>query len=132
MSNLAVTPLIQIGAGQGGLLTTTDGLPMSSGNVYAPEWGEDDFGDMQNAEYFLTTCGGYKGPQTSVLTPGKYRINPKLFRVKMVDVTNVPRASVAVIKSNVGSVPSGGSETGRLVDDAQRGIRRRPLAEGEY
>ena len=130
--NLEVSPLIQIEAGQVGLLTTTDGLPMSSGNVYAPEWGEDDFGDMQNAEYFLTTGGGYKGPQTSVLTPGKYRINPKLFRVKMVDVTNVPRASVAVIKSNVGSMPPGGIEAGRLVDDDQRGIRRRPLAEGEY
>ena len=117
--NLEVSPLIQIEAGQVGLLTTTDGLPMASGNVYAPEWGEDDFGDMQNAEYFLTTGGGYKGPQTSVLTPGKYRINPKLFRVKMVDVTNVPRASVAVIKSNVGSMPPGGIEAGRLVDDDQ-------------
>jgi regulator of protease activity HflC (stomatin/prohibitin superfamily) len=115
--------LIEIGQDELGMLTALDGKPLPSGQVYAPEWGEDVFQQMLDAEHFLTEGNGYKGPQTSVLTPGKYRLNPKLFSVEKVGVTNIERATVGVIKSNVG--PAGG-QVSQLVEKGERGIWRVP------
>jgi uncharacterized membrane protein YqiK len=86
---------------------------------------------MLDAQHFLTDGGGFKGPQTSVLRPGKWRLNPKLFRVEKVPVTNVEKATVAVIKSNVGPSPAGAEED-RLVQRGQRGIWRAPLLPQKY
>jgi hypothetical protein len=41
------------------------------------------------------------GPQTNVLSPGKYRYNHYLFDVEFGNVTDIPKGFVAVIKSNV-------------------------------
>lgn len=122
--------IVQIESGSVGLLTASDGQPLPTGEIYAPEWEESEVKRLaQDAAYFLTDGGGFKGPQSSVLTPGKYRINPKLFSVEIVPVTNVERGTVAVVKSNVGPVPPAGATT---VDRGNRGIWSEPLMPQEY
>jgi len=124
--------ITDIPAGKVGLLTASDGKPLPADTTYAPEWPAGSEKNMaQDAEYFLTKGGGCRGPQTSVLKPGKHRINPTLFTVKLVPITTVEKAKVGVVKSNVGErVASTGGRT--LVDRGQRGIWREPLLEGQY
>ncbi|MCH8839860.1 MAG: hypothetical protein IH831_04135 [Planctomycetes bacterium] len=130
----------KIPAGSVGLLNAKDGLPLPRDTAYAPEWPEGTEREMaQDAEFFLGEVGlGTKGPQTSVLKPGSYRINPSLFELKTVPVTTIEKATVGVVKSNVGDrpvVPEGGtSDAGkrRTVKVGERGIWREPLLEGQY
>lgn len=119
--------------GQVGLLTAVDGLPLPEGQTYAPEFAENRRQDMLRAEFFLGEGKGHKGPQSTVLTPGKHRLNTALFQVEMVPATIVPKATAAVVKSNVGAISQdAASVEGRLVGDDEQGIRRRPLTEGAY
>ncbi len=120
-------PMVEIKEGFIGLVQTADGRSLPPDTIYAPEWKEPD--KMLNAEYFLSEGNGFKGPQLSVLKPGKYRINTKLFTVKAVPVVNVRVGTVAVIKSNVGEVVEAKD---RLVEVGQRGVWNKPLGEGQY
>lgn len=120
-------PVIEIKDGQVGLMQAADGRSLPADTIYAPEWDQPD--KMLNAEYFLGEGKGYKGPQLTVLKPGKYRLNPRLFTIIDVPVTNVKVGTVAVIKSNVGE-PIRTKD--RLVEIGQRGIWKKPLSEGQY
>ncbi len=119
--------MVQIQEGAVGIIQAQDGRSLPENTVFAPEWNNPD--EMINAQYFLGEGNGYKGPQVSVLTPGTYRLNTKLFKVVQAPVVNVKTGSVAVIKSNVGDVPDSND---RLVDVGQRGIWRTPKTEGQY
>ena len=55
---------------------------------------------MLDAEVFLLN-GGQRGPQLSVLTPGKYRLNRYLWDITEVDAKEVKAGFVGVVKSNV-------------------------------
>jgi len=118
--------IVEVGENEVGLVKAQDGRPLPEGEAFAPAMPEDEFSELvQDARAFLTE-GGYKGPQTNVLKPGKYRLNPRLFDVEKVPVTNVPKATVAVIKSNVGPQTTiEGSE--RLVPQGARGIWIGPI-----
>ena len=119
--------MIEIEQGAVGLLQAKDGQSLPSGEIYAPQWDEPD--KMLNAEYFLREGNGYKGPQLTVLRPGRYRINTQLFEIKRVPITNVTVGTVAVVKSNVGEPVK---TKDRLVEVGQRGIWNKPLTEGQY
>ncbi|MSR13635.1 MAG: hypothetical protein EXR86_03545 [Gammaproteobacteria bacterium] len=93
-------PVTDIPSGSYGLLTARDGRPLSDGEFLAKGWREEDFEKMLDAEYFLKHNGS-RGPQLSVLKPGKYRINSYLFDVKILPSIEVHAGEVAVIKSNV-------------------------------
>jgi uncharacterized membrane protein YqiK len=123
--------VISIGEGEVGLIATTDGQPLTPGEIYAPEWSPEAFKGMLDAEYFLGEGGGYKGPQASVLTPGDHRLNTRLYQVEIVPVTNIEQATVGVVKSNVGEIVTGATETD-LVERGQRGIWRQPLLPQKY
>jgi uncharacterized membrane protein YqiK len=120
-------PVIEIKDGQVGLIQAADGRSLPVNTIYAPEWDQPD--KMLNAEYFLGEGKGYKGPQLTVLKPGKYRLNPRLFTITSEPVTNVRVGTVAVIKSNVGEQIQ---SPDRLVEVGQRGIWKKPLGEGQY
>ena len=120
-------PIIEIRDGHVGLVQAADGRSLPPDTIYAPEWDQPD--QMLNAEHFLSQGKGYKGPQLTVLKPGKYRLNPRLFTITNVPVTNVLVGTVAVIKSNVGEQVQ---TQDRLVDIGQRGIWEKPLGEGQY
>ncbi len=129
--DIELVPIQVIEEGEVGVLTASDGQPLPPGAIYAPEWPPEEFKRMaEDAVYFLTDGSGFKGPQTSVLTPGKYRLNSKLFTVEIVPVTNVEKATVGVVKSNVGDEPPAGDDP--LVDRGQRGIWRTPLLPKQY
>lgn len=128
--DVEIAPLVRIADNEVGIITTADGRPLPSQTVYAPEWDESEIEKMLDAKHFLTGGGGYKGPQTAVLTPGRYRLNPRLYEVEKVAVTNVETATVGVIKSNVGPLPDGLTDEGaldRLVDRGERGVWRTPF-----
>ncbi len=127
-------PVLEITEGNVGLLQASDGQSLPEGEIYAPLWSEQEFQEMLTAEYFLGPGGGYKGPQASVLTPGKYRINPKLFSLETRPAVNVHKATVGVVKSNVGQVPPGleAGEEPVLVERGQRGIWNEPLVPQIY
>ncbi len=117
----------EIKNGYVGLVQSADGLSLPRGTIYAPIW--EDPQKMQNAAYFLGEGKGYKGPQLTVLKPGKYRLNTKLFTVTSVPVTNMRVGTVGVVKSNVGEPVQ---TEDRLVEEGQRGIWNKPLTPREY
>ena len=83
----------------------------------------------RNAEYLSHGGGGFKGPQTSVLAPGKYRINPKLFTVEIVPATTIEQAMVGVVKSNVGEpLPPAEADWPQAGDAGRHAGRRRENA----
>lgn len=130
-------PLVEVPAGQVGLVEARDGEPLDPGQLYAPEMDPAEFKRMvEDASYFLAN-GGRKGPQSNVLTPGKYRINTELFRVEMAPATDVANATVAVLKANFGQPPTiergiAGSEPVTLAGPGEKGVRAEPLTPGTY
>ena len=132
-------PLIDIPADKIGLVESRDGLPLDPGQVFAPEMTNAEFKKMiEDPKYFLTAGQGRKGPQSNVLTPGKYRLNPELFTITMVETTEVPPAAVAVLKSNFGSEPSMSvtvseeDEPVVLAETGEKGILAAVLQPGKY
>lgn len=116
---------IEIQSGQVGLIETTDGAPMPKGQLFAPEWPREQFQQMLDAQYFLSKGNGAKGKQVSVLTPGKYPINTDLFRVRMVEQTEVLAGEVAVLKANFGTAPT------QIVGHVAAGAGDKPKSEEE-
>ncbi len=95
--------LTQIKNDEVGLIEAADGTPLTAGQLFAPEFSPAEFQKMLDAEYFLTTGKGSKGKQTSVLTPGTYRLNTALYKIHTVKQTEVLAGEVAVLKSNFGT-----------------------------
>jgi len=125
--NVTQIKMIEVKEGYVGLIQAADGRSLPAGEIYAPLWKNPE--KMLNAEYFLGEGQGYKGPQLSVLSPGRYRINTQLFTITSVPVTNVTVGTVVVIKSNVGEAVDSDE---RLVDVGKKGVWKKPLAEGKY
>lgn len=95
--------IIEIPENKYGYIVARDGLPLRDGQTYADAFPSGQVAAMiSDAKTFLTTVG-QKGPQTSVLTPGKYRLNLFLWNVSTGDATEIPEGFVGVIKSNVHS-----------------------------
>ncbi|HET7537748.1 MAG TPA: SPFH domain-containing protein [Candidatus Didemnitutus sp.] len=94
-------PIITIEPGQVGVVAARDGLPLPDGQTFAPAWANAQ--DMLNAPKFLAG-GGYRGPQTTILTPGTYRYNTALHQIRSLPALQVAAGTVAVIKSNTGKV----------------------------
>ncbi len=125
--NVTQIKMTEIKPGFVGLIQAADGQSLPGGEIFAPEWDKPE--KMLNAEYFLSQGKGYKGPQLSVLSPGRYRINTQLFTITVVPITNVTVGTVAVIKSNVGETVE---SKDRLVEVGRKGVWRKPLTEGKY
>ncbi|EDM26635.1 Band 7 protein [Lentisphaera araneosa HTCC2155] len=85
--------------GNVGVVESMDGAkPLPKGEIFAQEW--ENPVDMLNAQMFMKE--GHKGPQLTVLTPGQYRYNPRLFKITVKKALEVPIGTVAVIKANAG------------------------------
>ena len=73
---------------------------MRAGQAFADPFPSKFGNQMLDAEVFLLN-GGQRGPQLSVLTPGKYRLNRYLWDISEVDAKEVKAGFVGVVKSNV-------------------------------
>ena len=133
--------VIEIKEGHYGLLLAKDGLPLRDGQFMADEWPQDKQGDMMEAAHFLTEGKGQKGPQLSVLKPGRYRLNRYLFEVKEERALDVPTGSVAVVRANVATTRdcpdplAVSKETGLAMPVVPRGcvgVWSEPLPPGRY
>ncbi len=94
-------PILEVPDGKYAFIVAKDGASLKEGQTYADPIPSKVFKEyFTDAEKFLTN-GGIMGPQTNVLSPGKYRYNHYLFDVEFGNVTDIPKGFVAVIKSNV-------------------------------
>jgi regulator of protease activity HflC (stomatin/prohibitin superfamily) len=129
-----LAPVQIIPPGKLGFVTALDGQPLPNDETYAPPW--TSAADMLDPLIFLSK-NGCRGPQTTVLTPGTYRYNPRLHQIQAIDALVVAPGTVAVIKSNSGNLAHSGADTvyvngTPLVGREARGIWREPLAPGAY
>jgi len=129
-------PVITIEPGQVGVVGARDGLPLREGEIFAPAWANAQ--DMLNAPKFLAGQG-YRGPQSSILTPGTYRYNTSLHQIRTIPALQVPAGTVAVIKSNTGTVYAPPADNPlpvvngvSLVPRESRGIWAEALMPGAY
>lgn len=137
--DVETTRLVEVKSGEVGLVESRDGTPLDRGQLFAPEVDNASFKRMvEDAGYFLGEGEGRKGPQSNVLTPGRYRINTALFNVRSVPSIKVPEAAVAVLKANFGESPTlevqpaPGSDAVMLAGENERGVRAEPLPPGTY
>ncbi len=134
--DVKTVPITEVPADQVALLEAVDGLPLEEGQVFAPEWPKDSIQRMLDAKHFLTAGKGHRGRQITVLTPGAYRINTYLFKVKMVPQTEVVPGEVAVMTANFGARPVGGAVAGRdeirIAKQGEMGVQADPLQPGRY
>ncbi len=89
---------------------------------------------------------GYRGIQEQVLTPGTYKINPKLEEITLVPAVVVPPGSVGVVTRLVEGLtirgipvssaplihPAGSTDSSTAIGTTQRGILRDVLQPGIY
>jgi hypothetical protein len=91
---------VSIPKGRVGLLTAKDGAALRAGQAFADPFADKVGNQMLDAEVFLSN-GGQRGPQLTVLTPGKYRLNRYLWDITEVEAKEVKAGFVGVVKSNV-------------------------------
>ncbi|MCB1921777.1 MAG: hypothetical protein KDJ28_17640 [Candidatus Competibacteraceae bacterium] len=137
-------PVTEIPEGHYGYIVARDGRPLRADQFLADAWPDEQ--QMLDAAYFLTEGKGQKGPQLTVLKPGRYRLNQYLFEVynkgDALRATSVPAGFVAVIKSNVQEKsvdvcqPVHDEQTAKLsiplVPRGCRGVWSEPLLPGTY
>ncbi len=88
-----------------GLIESVDGSSIPAGNIFAAVVpGHNSF---QDGETFIKN-GGQKGPQIEVLPPGKYRINPYLFKLTKGAITEIKDLEIGIVESVDGiAIPEG-------------------------
>lgn len=97
--------------GQCAIMSAKDGKPIPGGSAFADPWTEEMKQKMvSDAEYFLTDGKGQRGPQTTVLMPGSYTINPFLWEAPhLIPATRVEQGTVGVVKSSLRALVDFGS-----------------------
>ena len=94
-------PVHEVPLGSYGMIAAKDGLPLRTGQIFADEWKSGTESDMMKAEFFLSDGKGQKGPQATILKPGKYRYNPYLFDIHNRPAIKIKAGYVGVVKSAV-------------------------------
>ena len=123
---------VTVGQGECAKMVALDGERLPEGSIYAPIWPEADFKKMLDAKHFLEN-GGHKGPQLTVLPPGTYKINQYLFKIDHTDyieVTNIDKGFVGVVKSNQQEVPYVQEDVDKLNVEVKGGLKAKIVPEG--
>lgn len=104
-------PFTKIGENQVGIIESIDGDPVKPGRIFG---NTIDCNSFQDGEKFLLN-GGQKGPQIQTLPPGIYKINPRLFKISLVDYEVIPEGMIGVIIAQDGApIPVGRLLGGRV------------------
>jgi uncharacterized membrane protein YqiK len=123
-----------------GVVTVQDGPSLESGEIIAPEVGNDAkdpnyHNNFQDPEAFLR-AGGRRGRQYPTLTDGTYFINRWFASVEFMPKTVVPIGFVGVVVSYYGRVGDDVSGTafrhGERVASGERGVWEKALGPGKY
>lgn len=119
--------------GQIGIVTAIDGASLPDGEVYGQAWRSTD--EMLDARTFLTK-GGTKGPQLTVLPPGMYRFNARLYTVTVAPATDIKIGFGAVVRANAGRSATSNEITvvngTQLVPPGSKGFWNKALPPGQY
>jgi hypothetical protein len=97
------TDVFTVPNGKCAIMSAKDGRSIAGGSAFAAPWSDLKKHRMVNdAFFFLGEGKGERGPQTTVLTPGSYTINPFLWETPvLIDATRVEQGTVGVVKSSV-------------------------------
>jgi uncharacterized membrane protein YqiK len=79
-----------------GLIESVDGSSIPAGNIFAAV--VPGHNSYQDGEAFIRNHG-QKGPQIEVLPPGKYRINPYLFKLTKGNVVEIKDNEIGIVES---------------------------------
>ena len=130
----------QLGVDTIGIVTVHDGPSLESGEIIAPEVGNDAkdpnyHNNFQDPEAYLR-AGGRRGRQYVTLTDGTYFINRWFATIEVIPKTVVPIGYVGVVVSYFGRVGrdvSGDTfRHGERVASGERGVWEKPLGPGKY
>jgi uncharacterized membrane protein YqiK len=135
-------PMTVIEPGKIGMVEARDGHPLSGGRIIGKQVACDSF---QDAQAFMSG-GGERGPQMAIIPQGKYRINPRLFKVSMAAVQDVPDNKVGIVTTREGASLKTGEIAGpevaghNLFQDPQafvdnagtKGLQEQVLLAGRY
>jgi uncharacterized membrane protein YqiK len=125
-----------------GIVESRDGKPLAAGRVLAKRVDCDSF---QDARKFLTE-GGERGPQITIIPPGTYRINRRVFEIDLEDVLEIEDNMVGVVTTREGKALATGDIAGReivghnMYQDAQafidgggyKGLQEQVILAGRY
>jgi regulator of protease activity HflC (stomatin/prohibitin superfamily) len=142
--SVSKTNVISIAPRKIGIVESIDGKPIKSGRLVGDEVESNTF---QDANLFLNN-GGCKGIQINVMKPGTYRINTKIFTVRVSEsiVVNTEQLGIVTaldgkpLPSNrvIAPAPSGGNhqyfQDGQefINNEGYRGTQLETLQAGEY
>ncbi len=135
-------PFTVVPEGKIGLVLSNDGVELPTGNILGRKVESDNF---QDAKKFLET-GGQKGRQTSILTPGTYRINNYAFTITIADMTLIRENMLGIVTSMDGAPIATGQIAGKdvvghnnfqdidmfLVNGGNRGLQPQVILAGSY
>ena len=122
------------------IVTIHDGPSLESGEIIAPEVGNDAkdanyHNNFQDPEAYLR-AGGRRGRQYVTLTDGTYFINRWFASIEYLPKTVVPIGYVGVVVSYYGRIGQDLSGTafrhGERVATGERGVWEKPLGPGKY
>jgi len=103
LNDVEKVQMISVNPGHYRTLSARDGKTLPPGVTYAPGF-QNELLTYLDAETFLTTEEaniGFKGPQTTILPPGTWRVNTYLWQVSNDKVArDIAQGFVRVIKSN--------------------------------
>ena len=122
-----------------GVVSVHDGPTIASGEIIAPEVGNDKVGSghnyFQDPESFLA-LGGRRGRQLQVLTDGTFFINRWFATVEIQPKTLIPIGYVGVVVSYYGVIgrdlTGDAFRYGEQVEPGERGVWKRALPPGKY
>lgn len=106
-----IEPMTVIEPGKVGVVEARDGAALSGGRIIGQQVACNSF---QDAQAFMAR-GGQRGPQMGIVPQGKYRINPRLFKVTQVNVLDVPDNKLGIVTTREGAPLATGEIAGAEV-----------------
>jgi hypothetical protein len=125
LNHVREEPIVQVPEGQYAYLVAKDGNRLPAGQSFAEAFDPETAERMITNSAFFLTNGGYKGPQTTVLTPGIYRINRYLWDVQYGPITEIEKGFVGVVQSNVWSRVDFGALKAEKPDNCVPSLRKK-------
>lgn len=131
--DVAIADIITIEDGTVGIITTLDGIPLSTGSIAGTVI--EGHNNFQDFDKFLEN-GGQRGLQIQVIQAGSYSLNPWAIQIEKKPMTEIPIGTAGVVISYVGEegkdVTGEGFKHGNIVNKGEKGVWLQTLDPGKY